>query len=90
MPRATAGTSSTRRSSRPASASPATTGARSTSPRCSALRHVEPPSRATLAAPDRSLGLELTIRMALNNGATRQELVETLLHVAPYAGRPAC
>ena len=28
--------------------------------------------------------------MALNNGATRQDLVETLLQIAPYAGFPAC
>jgi 4-carboxymuconolactone decarboxylase len=28
--------------------------------------------------------------MALNNGATPQEIVETLLHIAPYAGFPAC
>jgi 4-carboxymuconolactone decarboxylase len=28
--------------------------------------------------------------MALNNGASRQEVVETLLHIAPYAGFPAC
>src|SRR5438874_7683475 len=34
---------------------------------------------AALAATGRSLGLELNIRMALNNGATRQEVVETLL-----------
>jgi 4-carboxymuconolactone decarboxylase len=45
---------------------------------------------AALAATGRSLGLELNIRMALNNGATRQEIVETLLHIAPYAGFPAC
>jgi 4-carboxymuconolactone decarboxylase len=45
---------------------------------------------AALAATGRSLGLELNIRMALNNGATRQEVVETLLHLAPYAGFPAC
>jgi 4-carboxymuconolactone decarboxylase len=45
---------------------------------------------AALAATGRSLGLELNIRMALNNGATRQEVVETLLHIAPYAGFPAC
>jgi 4-carboxymuconolactone decarboxylase len=45
---------------------------------------------AALAALGRSLGLELNIRMALNNGATRQEIVETLLHIAPYAGFPAC
>ena len=44
---------------------------------------------AALAALGRSLGLELNIRMALNNGATRQEIVETLLHIAPYAGFPA-
>jgi 4-carboxymuconolactone decarboxylase len=45
---------------------------------------------ATLAALGRSLGLELNIRMALNNGATRQDIIETLLHLAPYAGFPAC
>jgi 4-carboxymuconolactone decarboxylase len=45
---------------------------------------------AALAATGRSLGLELNIRMALNNGASRQEIVETLLHLAPYAGFPAC
>jgi 4-carboxymuconolactone decarboxylase len=27
--------------------------------------------------------------MALNNGATRQDVVETLLQIAPYAGFPA-
>jgi 4-carboxymuconolactone decarboxylase len=45
---------------------------------------------AALAALGRSLGLELNIRMALNNGASRQEVIETLLHIAPYAGFPAC
>ena len=45
---------------------------------------------ATLAAQGRTLGLELNIRMALNNGATRQDVVETLLQIAPYAGFPAC
>src|SRR5712692_3970263 len=45
---------------------------------------------ATLAATGRPLGLELNIRMALNNGATKEEVVETLLHIAPYAGFPAC
>jgi 4-carboxymuconolactone decarboxylase len=44
---------------------------------------------AALAALGRNLGLELNIRMALNNGATRQDIVETLLHIAPYAGFPA-
>jgi 4-carboxymuconolactone decarboxylase len=45
---------------------------------------------AALAATGRALGLELNIRMALNNGTTRQEVIETLLHIAPYAGFPAC
>jgi 4-carboxymuconolactone decarboxylase len=45
---------------------------------------------AALAALGRALGLELNIRMALNNGATRQDVIETLLHIAPYAGFPAC
>jgi 4-carboxymuconolactone decarboxylase len=43
---------------------------------------------ATLAALGRSRALELNIRMAKNNGATRNEIVETLLQVAPYAGFP--
>ena len=37
----------------------------------------------------RTLGLELNIRMALRNGATQREVIETLLHIAPYAGFPA-
>lgn len=45
---------------------------------------------AALASLGRTLGLELNIRMALNNGATRQEIVETLLQIAPYGGFPAC
>ena len=45
---------------------------------------------AALAALGRSQGLELNIRMALRNGASREEIVETLLHIAPYAGFPAC
>jgi 4-carboxymuconolactone decarboxylase len=44
---------------------------------------------AVLAAMGRWRGLELNIRMALNNGAPRQEVVETLLQIAPYAGFPA-
>ncbi|HLG16862.1 MAG TPA: carboxymuconolactone decarboxylase family protein [Blastocatellia bacterium] len=44
----------------------------------------------TLAALGRNQGLELNIRMALNNGATREDIVEALLHIAPYAGFPAC
>jgi 4-carboxymuconolactone decarboxylase len=45
---------------------------------------------AVLAAMGRTLGLELNLRMALRNGATQQEIVETLLHIAPYGGFPAC
>ena len=44
---------------------------------------------AALAALGKKEGLALNIRMALNNGATRQEVAETLLHLAPYAGFPA-
>lgn len=44
---------------------------------------------AALAALGRQRGLELNIRMARRNGATRREIVETLLHIAPYAGFPA-
>src|SRR5260370_5393742 len=36
---------------------------------------------AALAATGRALRLELNIRMALNNGATPQEVVQTLLHI---------
>ena len=45
---------------------------------------------ATLAGMGRPRALELNIRMAINNGATKSEIVETLLHIAPYAGFPAC
>jgi 4-carboxymuconolactone decarboxylase len=44
---------------------------------------------SALAALGRVQGLELNIRMALRNGATREEIVETLLQIAPYAGFPA-
>jgi 4-carboxymuconolactone decarboxylase len=44
---------------------------------------------AALAAAARPQGLELNIRMALNNGASRDEIIETLLHLAPYIGFPA-
>src|SRR3990172_8874523 len=43
---------------------------------------------AALGALGRKDGLALNIRMALNNGATRQEVLETLLQLAPYAGFP--
>lgn len=45
---------------------------------------------ATMAALGRPLALELNIRMALNNGASKQDILETFLHIAPYAGFPAC
>jgi 4-carboxymuconolactone decarboxylase len=45
-------------------------------------------SIATLASLNRPLALELNIRFALNNGATRQDIVETFLQIAPYAGFP--
>jgi 4-carboxymuconolactone decarboxylase len=45
---------------------------------------------AAVAALGRPLALELNIRMALNNGATKQDVIETLLQIAPYAGFPAC
>ena len=44
---------------------------------------------AALAALGRTNGLALNLRMALRNGATRAEIIETLLHIAPYAGFPA-
>src|SRR5690349_9950463 len=45
---------------------------------------------AALAALGRPSGLRLNIEMALNNGATKEEIIETLLQMAPYAGFPAC
>jgi len=44
---------------------------------------------AALTALGRTNGLTLNIRMALRNGATRAEIMETLLHLGPYAGFPA-
>ena len=43
-------------------------------------------SIAILAALGRVNALELNIRMALNNGATREEIVEAFFQVAIYAG----
>ncbi len=43
---------------------------------------------AALAALGKKEGLALNVRMALNNGASRQEILETLLQLAPYAGFP--
>jgi 4-carboxymuconolactone decarboxylase len=45
---------------------------------------------AALTAIGRPNGLRLKIEMALNNGASKEEIVETLLQMAPYAGFPAC
>jgi 4-carboxymuconolactone decarboxylase len=45
---------------------------------------------ASVASLGRPLALDLNIRMALNNGATRQDIIETLLQIAPYGGFPAC
>jgi alkylhydroperoxidase/carboxymuconolactone decarboxylase family protein YurZ len=43
-------------------------------------------SIATLAAQGRVNALKLNIEMALNNGATEAEIVETFMQVAIYAG----
>ena len=45
---------------------------------------------AALTALGRENALRLNIEIALNNGATRAEILETLLQMAPYAGFPAC
>jgi 4-carboxymuconolactone decarboxylase len=45
-------------------------------------------SIAILASLNRPLALELNIRFALNNGASRQDIIETFLQIAPYAGFP--
>lgn len=45
---------------------------------------------AALAALGRNEALALNVRMALNNGASRGEILETLIQMAPYAGFPAC
>jgi len=44
---------------------------------------------SALVALGRWRGVELNLRMARNNGATEEEIVETLLQIAPYAGFPA-
>ena len=46
-------------------------------------------SIAALASLGRTRALELNLRFALKNGATRQDIVETLLQIAPYSGFPA-
>ena len=44
---------------------------------------------SALAALGRNLALDLNVRIAKNNGATREDITETLLQIAPYAGFPA-
>ena len=44
---------------------------------------------AVLMALGRTSALELNVRMALGNGATKEEIFEVMLHMAPYAGFPA-
>jgi 4-carboxymuconolactone decarboxylase len=44
---------------------------------------------AALTALGRTSALELNIRMALGNGASKQDVLEVMLHMAPYAGFPA-
>jgi 4-carboxymuconolactone decarboxylase len=44
---------------------------------------------AALTALGRTSALELNVRMALGNGATKKEILEIMLHIAPYAGFPA-
>jgi 4-carboxymuconolactone decarboxylase len=44
---------------------------------------------AALTALGRPNALELNVRMALGNGATKEEILEVMLHMAPYAGFPA-
>jgi 4-carboxymuconolactone decarboxylase len=45
---------------------------------------------AATTALGRPNALRLNIELALNNGATRQEIIEALLQMAAYAGFPAC
>lgn len=44
---------------------------------------------AGLTALGRTRGLELNVEMALGNGATREEIRETMLQMAFYAGFPS-
>jgi 4-carboxymuconolactone decarboxylase len=45
---------------------------------------------AGLTALYRPHALGLNIEMALQNGATKQEILETLIQMVPYAGFPVC
>jgi len=44
---------------------------------------------AALTALGRTSAIELNIRMALGNGATKEEILEAMIQMAPYAGFPA-
>src|SRR5215510_1927105 len=44
---------------------------------------------AALTALGRTNALELNLRMALGNGATKEDVLDMMLHMAPYAGFPA-
>src|SRR5262250_789216 len=44
---------------------------------------------AALTALGRTNAIELNVRMAIGNGATKEEIFEVMLHTAPYAGFPA-
>ena len=44
---------------------------------------------AALAALGRTSAVELNIRMALGNGATKEEILEGMIQMAPDAGFPA-
>ncbi len=45
-------------------------------------------SIAALASLGRTRALELNLQFAINNGASRRDIVEALLQIAPYAGFP--
>ncbi len=44
---------------------------------------------AMLAAINRPHELEIHVRVAINNGVSKREMLEIFLHVATYAGAPA-
>src|SRR5262245_35393855 len=44
---------------------------------------------AALTALGKTNALALNVRMAAGNGATKEEILEAMLHMAPYAGFPA-
>ncbi|MBI3940476.1 MAG: carboxymuconolactone decarboxylase family protein [Acidobacteria bacterium] len=45
---------------------------------------------SALSALGHHHALEVNVGIALNNGATREDIIEVLLHMAAYAGFPAC